>query len=242
MGIRSLFKKKETEPHCAAVIVAAGSSTRMGSDKMMLKLGEVPVLVRTVRAFEKSPLVDEIIIVTKQEKILEIADMCKQYGLNKVSRVILGGATRAESCLAGVSEVKKGTKLIAIHDGARPLVTEEVILRTVYAARDFVSAVPVVPSVDTLKLIDEDGGVVGSLDRGRVVRVQTPQVFHADVIKGALTKVVTDSIPVTDDSSAVEIMGFKTKTVMGDEDNIKITTPEDMTHAATILKQRGEYI
>lgn len=237
----SLLKKKEVEPHCSVVIVAAGSSNRMGSDKIMLKLGDIPVIVRTAKVFQESPLVDEIIIVTRQDNIMPVAELREQYGLNKVVKIICGGETRAASCLAGVSEVSKDAKLIAIHDGARPFVTQDIITRVVYAANEYRSAVPAIASVDTIKIV-EDGIVAGGLDRNKVMRIQTPQVFDADMVKGALTKAVTAEIPVTDDSSAVEMMGVKTHIVEGDEDNIKLTTRKDMIIAEAILKQRGELL
>lgn len=243
MKLLNLFKKSEKkEPHCSAVIVAAGSSQRMGSDKLMMKLGEIPVLARTLKAFQSSPLVDEIVVVTRLDKLQEIADLCKEYGIDKVSRVIAGGKTRTESALAGVSEVSSSAKLIAIHDGARPLVTADVILRTVYAAAEHMAAAPAVPSVDTLKAVDAEGCIIGTVDRETTLRIQTPQIFRAELIKGALTKAVEKGMTLTDDCAAAEMMGVRTKTVLGDEDNIKITTPRDMLFAAEILKERGEYL
>ncbi len=243
MKLLNLFKKSETkEPHCSAVIVAAGSSQRMGSDKLMMKLGEIPVLARTLKAFQSSPLVDEIVVVTRLDKLQEIADLCKEYGIDKVSRVIAGGKTRTESALAGVSEVSSSAKLIAIHDGARPLVTADVILRTVYAAAEHMAAAPAVPSVDTLKAVDAEGCIIGTVDRETTLRIQTPQIFRAELIKGALTKAVEKGMTLTDDCAAAEMMGVRAKTVLGDEDNIKITTPRDMLFAAEILKERGEYL
>ena len=243
MKLLNMFKKSEKkEPHCSAVIVAAGSSQRMGSDKLMMKLGEIPVLARTLKAFQSSPLVDEIVVVTRLDKLQEIADLCKEYGIDKVSRVIAGGKTRTESALAGVSEVSSSAKLIAIHDGARPLVTADVILRTVYAAAEHMAAAPAVPSVDTLKAVDAEGCIIGTVDRETTLRIQTPQIFRAELIKGALTKAVEKGMTLTDDCAAAEMMGVRTKTVLGDEDNIKITTPRDMLFAAEILKERGEYL
>lgn len=243
MKLLDMFKKSEPkEPHCSAVIVAAGSSQRMGSDKLMMKLGEIPVLARTLQAFQSSPLVDEIVVVTRLEKLEETADLCKEYGIEKVSRVIAGGKTRTESALAGVSEVSSNAKLIAIHDGARPLVTADLILRTVYAAAEYMAAAPAVPSVDTLKAVDTEGRIIGTVDRETTLRVQTPQIFRAELIKGALTKAVEKGMTLTDDCAAAEMMGVRTKTVLGDEDNIKITAPRDMLFAAEILKERGEYL
>lgn len=242
MNILNIFRKKEEAPHCSAVIVAAGSSERMGEDKIMMNLGAMPVLAHTLSAFQDSPLIDEIIVVTRMEKVEEIAELCKKYGIEKTSKVIGGGATRMESALAGVSAVKSSAKLIAIHDGARPLVSQDLIMRTVYAAKAHLSAVPVISSTDTLKVVDDNNIITGSIDRSHTVRVQTPQVFDATLIKGALTKAVKDGAVLTDDSSAIECMGVKTFTVLGDEDNIKLTTLRDMVLATAILKDRGVYL
>lgn len=241
----NIFKKLRKdkvpkEPHCSAVIVAAGSSERMGSDKMALMLGGKPVLARTLKVFQDSPLVDEIIVVSKIDRLQETADLCKEYGIEKISRVVAGGKTRTESALVGVSEVDPKARLIAIHDGARPLVTEDLILRTVYAASEHMAAAPVVSSPDTLKAVDADGFMLGTVDRETTLRVQTPQVFRAEIIKGALTKAVEKGLVLTDDCAAAEMMGVRTKAVLGDDDNIKITRPRDMLFAEEILKERGE--
>ena len=241
MKLKELFKKTEQRNTCSAVIVAAGSAQRMGADKVMLELGCMPVLARTLLAFQNCDAIDEIIVVTRMEKVEEVASLCKKYGVTKAGKVIRGGKTRMESALAGVSEARSGAKLIAIHDGARPFVTDEVIRRTVDAAAAYMSAVPVIRSTDTLKTIDKDGLIIGSVDREHTVRVQTPQVFNADLIKGALTKAVSDGLTLTDDCSAIEIMGIKTHTVDGDEDNIKLTTPRDLQLGELILKTSGDY-
>lgn len=241
MKLKELFKKTEQRNTCSAVIVAAGNAQRMGADKVMLELGCMPVLARTLLAFQNCDKIDEIIVVTRMEKVEEVASLCKKYGVTKAGKVIRGGKTRMESALAGVSEVRSNAKLITIHDGARPFVTDEVIRRTVDAAAAYMSAVPVIRSTDTLKTIDEDGLIIGSVDREHTVRVQTPQVFNADLIKGALTKAVSDGLTLTDDCSAIEIMGIKTHTVDGDEDNIKLTTPRDLQLGELILKTSGDY-
>lgn len=240
MNLNKLFKKKEETPHCSVVVVAAGSSKRMGSDKIMANLGGMPVLARTLKAFENSKLVDEIIVVTKMERIEEIAEACTKYGISKTKKVVCGGKSRMESALAGVSEIDPKAKLVAIHDGARPLVTDLIIKRTVYSAWEHLSAVPVLKITDTLKELDDEGVVINPVDREKVVRVQTPQVFSADLIKGALTKAVTENLQLTDDCSAMAMMGVKTYTVTGDEDNIKLTTPRDFFIAEAILRNRGD--
>ena len=244
MRFRDIFKSDPEEqlPRCSAVILAAGYSQRMGIDKLRMELEGVPVLLRTLQAFEASPLIDEIVIVTRMDKLEETAALCKNGGITKVSQVICGGKTRAESALAGVSATRPKAKLIAIHDGARPLVTSDVILRTVYAAEEYMAAVPVINSADTLKLLDDKGNIAATVDRERTLRVQTPQVFKADLIKGALTAAVDRGLALTDDSAAVEMMGVKTRAVQGDEDNIKITSPRDLYIASAILKMRKESV
>lgn len=242
MRLRDLFKSGSEArlPRCSAVIVAAGYSQRMGNDKLMMALDGMPVLLRTLKVFENSPLIDEIVVVTRMDKLEGTADLCKNGGISKVTKVVTGGKTRAESALAGVSATKKDAKLIAVHDGARPLVTSDLILRTIYAAEEYLAAVPVISSPDTLKLLDDKGKVAATVDREHTLRVQTPQVFKADLIKGALTAAVERGLSVTDDSAAVEMMGVKTHAVQGDEENIKITSPLDLELAAAILHRRGE--
>ena len=239
MKIPKLFKKKEIKPLCSAVVLAAGLSERMHDDKIFMELDSTPVLARTLKVFQNSEYVDEIIVVTRMEKVMDTAELCKKYGISKTVKVIRGGATRMESALAGVSEVRKGAKLIAVHDGARPFVTEDLISRTVYAAQDHLAAAPAIASTDTLKAVDDNGVIIGTVDREHTVRIQTPQVFDADLIKGALTKAAKEALALTDDCAAIEMMGVKIRTVEGDADNIKITTPRDLAIAAAIIKNRG---
>ena len=244
ISINKLFKNgkimlgRETCPLCAAVVLAAGSSVRMGSDKILAKLEELPVLARTLRPFQESPWISEIVVVTSAEKLMEVTELCREYGIGKVTKVVTGGKTRAESALTGVSEVSPKSELIAIHDGARPLVTQELIARTVQAAAGKLAVVPAIRSTDTLKTAGADGVIVGTVDRDSTWRIQTPQVFKADLIKGALTKAMKEGLPLTDDSSAMELLGIASFIVEGDEENIKLTRPLDFLLAAAILKDR----
>lgn len=240
MSFTDLFIRKGSHPTSAAVIVAAGSSTRMGSDKLLAELGGIPVMARTLQAFDNSEYINEIVVVTRMDRVAEIADLCAEYKISKVSKVVAGGKTRMESSLIGVSAVKDSAKLIAIHDAARPLVSGAVIKRTVCAAAAYMAAVPVVPSTDTLKVIDETDRIVGTVDRTTTYRVQTPQVFDAVLIKGALTKASEKGLALTDDSAAVDMTGFKTYSVAGEEDNIKITTPRDLVIAEALLNSRSD--
>ena len=160
--------------------------------------------------------------------------------ITKLSRVVAGGASRMESALAGVSSVKKEASFVAVHDGARPFISAELIESLVLAAAKNLAAVPVVKSTDTLKLIDDKGFIRGTVDRETTLRVQTPQIFAADILKGALTNAVNKELFFTDDAAAVEAVGVKAITVAGDEDNIKLTTPRDFLLAEFILKSKGE--
>ena len=227
-------------PCCAAVILAAGSSVRMGNDKILARLAEIPVLARTIRPFQDSDCIQEIVVVTSAEKLQEVTELCREYSFGKVSKVVTGGRTRAESALTGVSEVSGKAELIAVHDGARPLVTEDLIRRTVELAAKKYAAVPAIRSTDTLKTAGEDGAIIGTVDRDTTWRIQTPQVFKADLIKGALTKAMKQGLPLTDDSSAMEVLGITTYIVEGEEENIKLTKPLDLLLAAAILKDRRE--
>ena len=227
-------------PSCSAVVLAAGNSVRMGNDKVMVRLGEIPVLARTLRPFQNSDCIQEIVVVTAADKLQEITELCREYGIGKVSKVVSGGKTRAESALTGVSEVSSKAGLIAIHDGARPLVTEDLIRRTVELAAEKYAAVPAIRSTDTLKIANDNGAICGSVDRDVTWRIQTPQVFKADLIKGALTKAMKDGVALTDDSSAMNLLGVTTYLVEGDEENIKLTRPLDLQLAAAILRDRRE--
>ena len=234
--IRNRLHKK---PFCTAVIVAAGSSTRMGQDKMMLDLAGIPVLVRTIRAFEACPCIDEIVVVTRGDRLEEIAALRGRYGLYKMTKVLTGGATRVESSLAGVMGADACATLIAIHDGARPLVSREIIETTCAAAQRDQAAAPVVPVKDTIKIID--GSFVRETPpRASVAAVQTPQIFQADLIKAALTNALEKELPVTDDRSAVEALGLRVAVTEGSEDNLKITTPLDVQLAESILRRRTQ--
>lgn len=229
-GVQKLIKEK----HCGAVIVAAGSASRMeGIDKILAKLGGEPVIQRTVRVFAACSDVQEIVVVTRPDRIQEITDLCSEFP--KVRAVIAGGASRQESVNMGLAALSDQVTMCAIHDGARPLITEAVISRTIRAAEKYGAAIPAIPVKDTIKT--EKGGFVGSTpDRSTLCSVQTPQVFDYDLLRGALKKAAQDGTAVTDDSSAVELMGMSVKLVEGDERNIKITTPLDLRIAEILLE------
>ncbi len=219
---------------CGAVIVAAGSASRMGGiDKVMALLGGESMITRTVRAFQKCNVISEIVIVTRQDLIESIMDSCSQF--NKVRAVVAGGNTRQESVKRGIYALSKSAKLIAVHDGARPLVTCEVIDRVVRAANTYNAAIPVIPVKDTIKTVQ--GGLVKSTpERDKLRAVQTPQVFDRDLLFAALRKAEADFEMITDDSSAVERLKMSVKVVDGDERNLKVTTPMDLKIAELLLE------
>ena len=232
-------KKTPTRPLCGAVIAAAGSSARMGEDKLLLTLGEEPVIVHTLRAFQAAPEITEIVVVTRQELIVPVAQLCKDCGLDKVAKVVAGGRTRTESVRLGVLELVSDPELIAIHDGARPFVTGEIIRETVAAAKKYGAAAPAVALNDTIKELDGDGLAVRTADREKLRAVQTPQVFQEGLIRAALQKALDDGAELTDDCAAVERLGMKVMLTQGSGENIKLTTPADLPVALAILEARG---
>ena len=231
-------QKKRQEPCCSAVVVAAGSSTRMGMDKLMLPLDETPVIVYTLRAVQAAPSVGEIILVTREDLIVPMSQLCQDYAISKVAKVVLGGASRTQSVRLGTLEVSGDAQVIAIHDGARPFVSAEVIERAVAQAMETGAAAPAVPVKDTIK-VAHDGVVESTPDRACLFAVQTPQVFESSLIKAALQKALDDGLELTDDCAAVERLGMKVALTRGDERNIKLTTPEDLAVAQAILELEG---
>ena len=228
---RKLLKLKK----CGAVIVAAGSASRMGGiDKVMAPLGGEPMIARTVRAFQDCDAVSEIVIVTRPDLILPITELCKVC--SKVTAVVAGGNSRQESVGNGLNALSKDIKLAAIHDGARPLITWQLIDWVIRAANTYGAAAPAIPVKDTVKTV-EGGIVVNTPDRSKLRAVQTPQVFDIDLLKGALLKAQQDGAEVTDDCSAVERLGMKVKIEEGDEKNLKVTTPMDLKIAEMLLEE-----
>ena len=220
--------------YCGAVIVAAGSASRMGGiDKVMAPIGGEPMIVRTVRTFQQCDAIREIVIVTRQDLIVPIMDLCHEF--DKVQMVIVGGASRPESVAAGLSALSDKVKLVAVQDGARPLVSWQVIDRTVRAANSYGAAAPAIPVKDTIKVVS--GGIVKETpERSGLQAVQTPQVFDIDLLRGALLQAAQDGAEITDDCSAVERLGMSVKIVEGDERNIKVTTPLDLKIAEMFLE------
>lgn len=234
--VTKLARKALKLKYCGAVIVAAGSASRMeGIDKVMAPLCGEPMIVHTVRAFQECDAIREIVIVTRQDLVVPIMDLC--HAFSKVQMVMIGGDSRQESVEMGLRALSDKVKLAAVQDGARPLITWQVIDRTVRAANSYGAAAPAIPVKDTVKVVK--GGVVSQTpDRSTLRAVQTPQVFDVNLLRGALAKAKADGVQVTDDCSAVEYLGMSVKIVEGDERNIKVTTPMDLKLAQMLMEDK----
>ena len=221
---------------CTAVVVAAGSASRMkGIDKTVAPIGGVPLILRTVEALARSERITDILVVTREDLIPEVSRLCGAVA--KLSAVIAGGSSRSESVSKGLRQATG--ELVAIHDGARPFVTGELIDRTVSAAEEVGGAAPAIPVKDTIK-VAQGARIQSTPDRSTLFAVQTPQVFYREEILKALTFATEQGIPLTDDCSAAEAMGMPVVLTEGSEENIKITTPMDLILGEAILKRRSE--
>lgn len=219
------------------VVAAAGSSVRMGEDKLFCDLGGMPVIGRTLAVFEDADCVDEVIVVTRSESIPATARLCSDYMLSKVRHIVVGGENRTQSALYGLRLCDKRSKLIGIHDGARPLVTPEIIAAAVSCAVEHGAAVPAVPVKETVR--QARGGVVlKTLAREEIYLMQTPQVFHAELIREALEDAVKIGLSLSDDAQAVMLMDRELRLTEGSDENIKLTTPADLSAARAIYERR----
>jgi len=219
-----------------AVIVAAGKSERMGDvDKMFAPLGGQPLLLRATRPFQQCSRIDRIVVVVSGERETHCRHLVTGPDWSKVSDICLGGRRRQDSVAEGLKHIAD-CDWVVIHDGARPLVTTEMIERGLEAARETGAAVAAVPVTDTIKVSDEGGTVHETPPRQNLWAVQTPQIFRLETICAAYKKADDD---VTDDASLVERLGYKVKLYLGSQDNIKITTPADLA-LAEILWQKYE--
>ena len=235
-----LFGRKRTKPVWSVVVVAAGTASRMqGIDKILAPLGDMPILARTLQVFEHCASVSEVVVVTREDLLVDISRLCKDYGFDKVTKVVVGGAERLLSVRAGLRQVRADAELIAIHDGARPFLTQTVLDQVLEQAAASGAAAPAIPLNDTIKRA-VDGIVEETVDRSVLWSVQTPQVFQADLIRAAVEQAAEQGIQVTDDCSVVEQLGMKVVLTPGDRENIKVTTPFDLVLGQAILDLRQE--
>ena len=236
----AIRKKKKALPAVCAVIVAAGSSQRMGGqNKLLLPLAGAPVLAHTLRAFEKCAAVRDIVLVCREQDILPYTELARSYGIGKLRTVTRGGDSRTASVLAGLRAAPADVALVAVHDGARPLVSEAVITEAVCAAAEHGAAAPVVPVKDSIKRI-ADGTIAADVPRDTLAAVQTPQVFRRELLLRALEDAARSGRSFTDDCAAVEAMGQAVQATHGSYENIKITTPEDILVAQALLQKEAD--
>ena len=221
--------------YCGAVIVAAGSASRMeGVDKVMAPIGTEPMIRRTVRNFQQCDAIREIVVVTRPDLIVPIMDLCRDF--DKLKAVVVGGESRADSVNMGLNALSKKVELVAVHDGARPFADWQLIDRAVRAGNYFGAAAPGIPVKDTIKVV-QGGMAKATPNRSALRAVQTPQVFDFDMLRGALAQAKATNATITDDCSAVELLGMEVRIFDGDERNIKITTPMDLKIAQLLAEE-----
>lgn len=228
----------------SVIIVAAGNGTRMGPDrsltKQMTPLCGIPVVARSIRQFESCGFVNEIIVVAREEEIPRYAEFVAEYGFKKVTAVVKGGITRQLSVLQGFASVSSRSEYVAIHDGARCLVTPEMIENVFRQAYIYGSATAAERSKDTIKRADHSGFVAETIDRAYLWHAQTPQIFKTDIYRASAYIAQKNGFEVTDDCMLAENIGFKIKLVDCGYANLKITTPDDFYLAEAILKIRAD--
>ncbi len=230
-------KRRKTETaDTSAIVVAAGNASRMGGlDKQFLCIGGIPVLIRSLQKFEACPSVCEVVVVTKEESIPLLHQLTVEYQLQKIRTIVTGGKTRQQSVEKGLREISAQSRLVAIHDGARPFVRPEDIEACIALARETGAATLGVPVKDTIKQIDGNGKIIATPDRQSLYLTQTPQVFFAADYKKAMEKALALAQDFTDDCQLLENLGIPVRMVKGSYSNIKITTPEDLAIAAGLL-------
>lgn len=221
-----------------AIIVAAGKSERMGgsTDKAFLNLGSKPVVAWSLLAFEKNVDIDSIILVVRKDQLTAAKAVARMFGISKLFKVVSGGARRQDSVEIGLKEVDSDTRIVVVHDGARPCVSQEVISDVIKSARRGAASVTGCRIRDTVKVVEKGITVSSTVDRAKYWAVQTPQAFPYTMLRKAYAAVEAEGKEVFDDAQAVELAGESVKICESEKPNLKITTPEDLQVAAAILK------
>lgn len=240
--IRAIIGKTDKKYFTSAVILAAGSSRRMGgsSTKQFLEVNGIPVVARTLMEFENSALIDEIIVVAKADEIEKYSDFPQKYGIKKTFKVIEGGETRQKSARCGVDAVDEQSKFIAIHDAARCLITEEMIEKVCHGAYLNGGAILAIKAIDTVKIGDKNNFIESTPERALTWQAQTPQVFKVNAFRAATYIARDEKFEGTDDASLLEHIRIPVKLIEGSRENIKVTEPIDVYLAEAILKSRAE--
>ena len=241
-AIRAIAGKTEKKYYTSAVILAAGSSSRMGSGvtKQFIELDGLPVVARTLLEFNRSSNIDEIIVVAKADEIANYDGFAEKYKITKPFKVIQGGATRQESARKGVDAVNEKSKFIAIHDAARCLITEELIHSVCHGAYLHGGAILAVKAVDTVKIGTKSIFIESTPDRSMTWQAQTPQVFKVNAFRAATYIARDEGFEGTDDASLLEHIGIPVRLVEGSKENIKVTEPMDIYFAEAVLRARAE--
>ncbi len=223
--------------YATSIVVAAGRGSRMGTKekKQYLFLKDKPLFIHTLELMEQQSRIKEIILVVPAEDLDFCKNLCNKYSINKIHAVVPGGETRGASVYNGLKAVPEHSKLVVVHDGARPFLSQEVLEKVIDAGEKEGAAVAAVPVKDTIKEVDPNNMVQKTLERKYLWAVQTPQVFKKDILMDCYNRAIRDGISGTDDAAIVEAYNYPVKLVMGDYNNIKITTKEDLTFANYIL-------
>lgn len=218
------------------IIVAAGNSTRMGTNKQFMRISGLPVIARTLAAFENADIIDRIILVVKADDIFSFEILVKKYGFQKVTDIVSGGNTRAESVQKGIERLAFNDTRVLIHDGARPLVSERIINSVANALKVHQAVSCAVKVKDTIKQVDKNGKIIRTLDRESLYAMQTPQGVRVSDYLEAISKIGNVSA-FYDDTSIMEAANYDCYCVEGSYKNIKITTPDDIEAAESYLKE-----
>lgn len=225
----------EAEAKYPVIVVAAGASSRMrGVDKLLLPLGGMPVIARTLTALNKSSFIDRIILVVREEQMLKMQQLVNEFELDKLTDLVAGGANRHESVLNGIGRLRKGESKVLIHDGARPLVNDFVIGSVAGGLEKHDAVICGIPLNDTVKRIGENGCITETVDRSSLYSVQTPQGINADKYLKICSQ-LPNAEAYTDDAGIFEAAGEQVYIVAGSRKNIKITLPEDIEFAELLL-------
>ncbi len=238
--LSSILSNKNRKKHTAAIILAAGSSSRMGGEttKQWLEIEGIPNVVRSVKAFDISPSISEIIICAREDELSLYSDFSTKFAISKPLIVTKGGADRQASALAGFKKISDKTNYVAIHDAARCLVTPDMIESVIAAAISVGAACACCKSTDTVKISTKNELIESTPDRNFIRLAQTPQVFSTEIYRVSAYKALSDGITVTDDASMAEHAGFAVKLVDCGKENLKITEPADIPIAEAILNHR----
>ncbi len=227
---------KTNDSAISVIIVAAGSSSRMqGINKQFMPILSVPVIARTLMAFENCADISKIIIVTAADSILDMQLICEKYMIGKVSDIVAGGENRHQSVMNGIRRLDADDTKVLIHDGARPFVDGHIISEVANALNNFDAALCVSKINDTVKSVDQNGVVQSTVDRTTLYAAQTPQGIDVKKYIDACGK-ISNADSYTDDASIMEAAGFAVKAVIGSSKNIKITTPDDIAIAEALVK------